>query len=92
MARTGHSSGAEEMWFKAEAALIDLVCTEGQGEGLLVLLWTKFPLKSAGKRLRKAARRKKQASWLTDRRASIFDIREDGSISPDRGKLEMASY
>ena len=42
--------------------------------------------------MRKTLHRKKQAWWPAVRRASIFDIRVDGSISPDRGKLEMASY
>ena len=35
--------------------------------------------------------KKKQASWLEGKQTNILDIRSEGNMSPDRGRLEIAS-
>ena len=59
--------------------------------GSVVHSCTRWALTSGGRRLRKAPRKKKQAWWSVGRRVSIFNIKVEGSMSPDRGMLEMAS-
>ena len=60
--------------------------------GLLKSSLMRLALISADKHLRKAPRRKKQGLGSSGRSANMLDMRLEGFMSPDRGRLQMALY
>ena len=64
-----------------------LLVWRAKERGSVVESCTRWALMSGGRCLRKAPHKKKQAWWSAGRRASILNIRAEGNMSSDSGRL-----